>query len=161
MKIFYINGYKGENSNKPKILSEMLNNDVTHIKWIYDVTPYSDIENEVKNADLIIGSSTGSYIARSICEKHNIPLVSYNPVIDINETFNKLNVTVPNIKKPDFSLLDEIIFLNEDDELIDYKKTKLKFPNQTIVFKKGGHIFNNLNDTKEHLINFIKFLYIS
>ena len=163
MKIAYIGGYKGT-GHKAEKLSKMLNIDIKPVILDYDIfddKKYKEIENEVKDSDVIIGSSTGSYLARSICEKHNIALISLNPVICIRDTFKKLGVTPPKIKKPKFSLLDEIIFLNKDDEIINYEQTLNKFSNQCVVFEKGGHQFSNVEMLKDYILDFIKFLYIA
>jgi len=162
MKILYINGYKGSNK-KAKILEKMLNCKIDYICVDYDKDiAYQNIENKAKDYDLIIGSSTGSYLGRSICEKNNIPLISFNPVVDINDTFNKLKVPPPNLPKPDFLCLEELVLLNKDDELIDWQKTALKLNNQSnvVLHEKGGHRFENIEETKESILSFLKFLYI-
>jgi len=162
MKIVYINGYNGENSSKPEKLSQILNTEVKHIKYVYGEN-IDEIVEQASEADLIIASSTGSYIGRYIAEKYNISLISLNPITDkksLIKTFNKLNVEVPNLVEPRGLLLSEIIFVNRDDELIDYKDTLEKYPNQTIVFKKGTHRFKNLDEIKPYVLNFIKHIYI-
>lgn len=89
MKILYINGYQGSNK-KAKILEKMLNFNIDFLYVDYDKEiDYKSLEEQAKDYDLIIGSSTGSYLGRSICERNNIPLISLNPVINLEETFDK------------------------------------------------------------------------
>ena len=79
--IVFINGYGGENSKKPQILSELLNLEIEFISVNYDKMDdivYKTIVNKAKEADIIIGSSTGSYLGRKICEEYNITLISFN-----------------------------------------------------------------------------------
>lgn len=161
MKIYYINGYKGENSEKSHEFEKMLGVNIQHVVYKYGETKYEDIVEKVKDADLIIGSSTGAYIARSICESYNITLISLNPVINLENTFAKLNVKEPILPKPKFSKLSELVLLNKDDELIDYKEALSLFKNQCKVFEKGGHRFLNLKQTKEDVLEFIKYLFFS
>ena len=163
LKIFYVNGYGGENSNKPEVLSKMLNTKVTHFKVDYNKLETLNL-SELKSANLIIASSTGSYLARKVCEDNNIPLVSVNPIINENvlkTTFKKLNADVPKIDVPRGLLLDEIIFVTADDELIDYQKAKLSKSDNIVVFNKGGHRFLNMERIQPKLLEFMKFLYIS
>lgn len=167
MKILYINGYKGS-CKKAKILSEFLGPvDCDIID--YDNFDFEKVYEKAKNYDLIISSSTGSYLGRCISEKNNIPLISMNPVIDLEDTFRKLNANPPNppnppkIPKPNFDCIEELVLLNKNDELIDYKKTieRLKNQSEIIVYDKGTHRFENIKDVKDDILNFIKFLYIS
>ena len=160
-KIVYINGYGGENSTKPQILSDFLNLCIEFVSVDYNSLNdeiYQGIKDKVKDADIIIASSTGSYFARKICEEYNITLISLNPVIDLQETFEKMKVMPPKLPKPDFQLLSEVIFVNDDDELIDYKKTLKKFQNQVSVYSGGGHRFTNIEETIPYLKKAIKFL---
>ena len=160
-KIVYINGYNGENSKKPQVLSELLNLEIEFISVNYEKMNdelYKSIVSRAKEADIIIGSSTGSYLGRKICEEYNITLISFNPVIDIEETFKKMNTIPPKLPKPDFLLLEEFIFVNDDDALIDYKKTVERFPNQVQVFSGGGHRFTNIEQTIPYLKKSIPFL---
>jgi len=130
MKILYINGYKGSNS-KVQVLEKIIGTNIDFELVDYDKDfNYDKIEERSKYYDIIIGSSTGAYVARNICEKYNIPLISINPVIDIKETFNKLNANIPNIPIPKFESLEELIILGNNDELIDYNKTKEKMQKQ-------------------------------
>lgn len=163
MKVAYINGFKGENSSKPKKLSKILGLTVDHIVYDYNKNNIQKIEDKAKNYDVIIASSTGAYIARSIAEKHNIALISLNPVINLEKTFKKLNVKVPDIPKPNYDiLLEEIVLLNKDDELIDYREAEeiFKKKNQCKVYEKGGHRFENLEEVAEDIKEFLKFLFI-
>ena len=155
MNIVYINGYNGDKSKKPELISMLINRDIKHIKYIYNKTTFEEIEYQCKDADIIIGSSTGAYIGRIIAEKHNNSLVSLNPVINLEETFRKLKVKTPIFPKMQDLLLEEIIFLNKDDSLLDYTKTYDKYTTQCVMFKNGGHRFENINEIKEYLLNFI------
>jgi len=155
MNIVYVNGYNGEKSKKPKLINKLINRDIQHARYIYNKTPFKEIESQCKDADIIIGSSNGAYIGRIIAEKYNIPLVSLNPVINIEETFRKLEIKAPIFPKIQDLLLEEIIFLNKDDSLIDYKKTYDKYTTQCVIFNNGEHRFENINEIKEYLLNFI------
>jgi len=162
-KIVFLNGYGGENSKKPEILSTLLNLDIEFIPVNYDKMDdkmYEDIVNRTKDADIIIGSSTGSYLGRKICEEYNISLISFNPVIDIEETFKRMNIIPPKLPKPSFYLLCEVIFVNDDDELIDYQQTMKKIPNQVKVFNGGGHRFTNIEQSIPYVKEFIRSLWI-
>jgi len=158
-KIVFINGYGGENSKKPQVLSELLGLDIEFISVDYDKLNdeiYKSIVNRTKEADIVIGSSTGSYLGRKICEEYNIVLISFNPVIDIEETFRKMNEVAPKLPKPEFTLLAEFILVNSDDELINYKQTVEKFPNQVKIFNGGGHRFTNIEQTIPYLQKLIQ-----
>jgi len=159
MKIYYINGYKGNNSNKPKILSDILNEDINHVVYDYDKNNLKEIYEKVKDADLIIGSSTGAYLIRDFCFNNSVPLISINPVINIKETFNKIGVPVPEIPEHNFRKnIQELVLVTEDDELIDYKDT-IKLLNNVKSFEDGGHRFKNLERVKDDILEFIKFIY--
>lgn len=158
MKIVYINGYRGTQSNKPSILSQELSYDIKFIQVDYDNLNnkiYAKIEENIKDIDIVISSSTGSYLARKICEDYSKILVSYNPVIDIETTFQRLDAQVPKLPIPKFSSLNELIFVNEDDALIDYKNTLEKFKEKVKVFKVGGHRFKNIKETISILENYL------
>ena len=159
MKIYYINGYKGNNSSKPKILSNILNKDINHVVYDYDKNNIEEIYEKVKDADLIIGSSTGAYLIRDFCFDNSVPLISINPVINIKETFNKIGVPVPEIPEHNFRKnIQELVLVTEDDELINYKDT-IKKLNNVKSFKDGGHRFKNLERVKNDILEFIKFIY--
>lgn len=164
MKIVYINGYKGETSSKVNTLEKMLGETITRGIYIYSNNE-EDTDANIKHikevcadADLIIGSSTGAYIARHIAHYYNLPLISLNPVIDLEETFNKIGVKAPSLLKyrlDDNYLLEELVLLNKDDELIDYKPT-VELRHNCRVYEKGGHRFENLTETKEEMLDFIR-----
>jgi len=159
MKILYINGYNGT-KNKSIILSKILNANVDCKLIDYDNFEYKEFEIFAKNYDLIIGSSTGAYLGRVICEKFNIPLISINPVINLEKTFKKLNAKVPNIPKVEFLCLEELVLLGINDDLIDPYKTKEKLKNHSkIIFKDADHKFSNLEDCENEIIEFIKYLF--
>jgi len=162
MKILYVNGFRGSNT-KVKTLENILNIKIDFNLIDYEKdNDYRMIIENMKDYDLIISSSTGSYLARNACERYNIPLISINPVIDIKEVFSRLEVKVPRIPSPEFLVLEELVLLGSRDELIDYKKTIEKLKNKSkIVIKDSDHRFNNLEIASREILNFIKFLYIS
>jgi len=162
MKIAYVNGYNISNYKGTKhiFLSKALNEDIKLVEYRYKDNNIKEIDNKIKDMDLVIASSTGAYLARHICYKYNIPLISLNPVIDLKTTFSKIGVEVPNIKDGINLSLQELILLNEDDELIDYRLTKDLFYTQTVVFKEGTHRFYNLEETVPYIKEFMDRLFI-
>ncbi len=161
MKIYYINGYNGfGKSTKNVKLTELLGEPVILAEYRYEDNNIEEIRETVKDADLIISASTGSYIARKICWDYNIPLVSLNPVIDLERTFKKLNVKVPDIEGlPNNRIIEELILCNNGDELIDCDKTKELFPN-SIILPGGDHRFSNLEDAIPYINEFKNHLMI-
>jgi len=135
MNIVYINGYSEGTytGTKYKTLSTLLNEKITLVEYKYKDNNIKEIEEKIKNADLVIASSTGAYLARNICYKHNLPLIALNPVINLEETFNKIGVDVPKIPNGNNKNLRELILVSEDDELINPLKTLEKFKTQTIL----------------------------
>jgi len=163
MKIAYINGYnpnKIYKGTKHIELSNYLNNKVDLIEYKYYDNNLEEIEEKAKDYDLIIASSTGAYLARNICYKHNILLVSLNPVIDLEHTFKKLNVPKPNIPNGIDKSLKELILVNKDDELIHYKNTLDLFGTRVKVLDKGTHRFYNLEEGSKYIKEFIDTLLI-
>ena len=168
MKIIYINGFMGENSTKPQKLSQILNEKVEHLKLTFTEGEINEqvldeyFEMEHSNIKYIIGASTGSYIARYYAHKYSLPLISLNPVVDIEKTFSLLNYELKlSDKFQDVNnlLVKNLIFLNKDDELIDFKQTYKYFSQKSkiILFNKGGHRFTNLDDIKiKHIKAFFK-----
>ena len=168
MKIVYINGFIGENSTKPQQLSQILNEDIEHLKLTFNkgeineqvLDKYFEIEHT--NIKYIIGASIGSYIARYYAHKYSLPLISLNPIVEIEKTFSSLNYELKlSDKFQDVNnlLVKNLIFLNKDDKLIDFKQTYKCFSQKSkiILFNKGGHEFTNLNEIKiESIENFFK-----
>jgi len=159
MKVVYINGFNGHNSNKPKKLSEILNINIEHIKLYIDEDGninYEDIKEKSKNADLIIASSTGAYVAQKICYEYNIPLVSLNGILtydELEKVFKKLN---HKIKFEDYGRvsIERLILVNKDDDLVDPNHS-LGLGGIRVLFERGGHRFENLEETKNFILDFI------
>ena len=157
MKIIYINGFMGENSTKPQKLSQILNEKVEHLKLTFNEGEINEqaldeyFEMEYSNIKYIIGASTGSYIARYYAHKYSLPLISLNPVVEIEKTFSLLNYELKlsdKFQNVNNLLVKNLIFLNKDDELIDFKQTYKYFSQKSkiILFNKGGHRFANLDE---------------
>jgi len=167
MNIVYINGFNGENSNKPQILSKMFDVEVYHLKLKFKDGKINtkDLDNYFENnyVDFIVGSSTGGYIGRYYAHKYNIPLVTLNPVVDYIKTFNKIGYKL--ILDDKFQNLNKLsvssmTLINKDDELIDYKYTLKSLKGHFKIYPSGGHRFNNLNDTTNDIKDFLRYLFI-
>jgi uncharacterized protein with ATP-grasp and redox domains len=91
MKIGYINGVSltPTKSSKIKKLEKILGTPIDWIKYEYLKDNSKEVQERIKEYDLIISSSTGSHIARLGCYNFNVPLISINPVIDLKKTFRK------------------------------------------------------------------------
>ncbi len=160
-KIVYINGYGGT-GGKAKKIAKIINKPIDSIVIDWDKfnsTVDKEVRQKIKDGgyDVILASSTGGYYARAVAKDLGLGLISLNPVIDIDKTFSKIdrgNKKIPNIKYFD-GPLDEIVLVNKDDALIDYKDTQRKFKN-TKVYNSGGHRFENLPDIKVDVLKFLK-----
>ena len=167
-KIIYINGFMGENSTKPQKLSQILNEEIEHLKLTFNEGEINEqkldeyFEREHQNIKYIIGTSIGSYIARYYAQKHSLPLISLNPVVEIEKTFSSLDYELKlSDKFQDVNnlLVKNLIFVNKDDELINFRQTYKYFNQKSkiILFHKGGHEFTNLNDIRiKHIKKFFK-----
>ncbi len=161
LKIAYINGYGGT-GGKAKKLTTILSHKVQPFVIDWDnFTPQIDqkIRKQLKQGgyDVIIAPSTGGYYARDVCHKLDIALIALNPVVDIKKTFAKIDRPEKHPPKIEYyeGPLKELVIVNKDDILINYKDTKAKFKN-TKVYNKGGHRFENLAEVKKDVISFLK-----
>ena len=151
MKIAYINGYNGENSNKAKILKEKYN--ATHIvlKNTINIDEVCKELDKIK-PDIVVASSTGCYVADR-CKYNNAIFIYLNPLIDI-KFLEKLGADISHINPTPSYKKNRIILLNEDDELLDYKKAKEYYKDDNVyIFKKGKHKFENMDDLFKILDN--------
>jgi len=143
-------------SDKPRILSEYLGREVKFIPIDYTKNNnYEELSTILQDADFIIASSTGAVFGRYVAHKYNISLISLNPVISIEKTFTKMGVPVPLIPDSD-AVLSEIVFINKDDGLINYRDTLKKYKKRAVVFNVGGHGFFNLIETIPPMKKFMK-----
>jgi len=163
--IYYINGWNGENSIKAKKLTQYLGTEVKHL--VFDNYNYNEIkefiEQHTLDIDMLITSSTSSYIAQRLCCENNIKLVSINPVIDIHKTFKKMGEKVPAnipINKTLYSI-SQLILINKDDTLIDWNQTFELYKNNyhVEVFKKGGHRAENLEEMSKYIMESINAIF--
>ena len=157
MKVIYINGFMGENSTKPQKLSKLLNEEVEHLKLIFQDGKINEqdldifFEKEHKNIKYIISVSIGSYISRYYANKYFLGLISLNPIVELEKTFALLNYKLTlsdKFKDVNTLSVNNLIFLNKDDEVLDYKQTYKTFykHSKIILFNRGGHKFTNLSD---------------
>ena len=159
--IYYINGWNGKNSTKAKKLTQYLHTEVKHL--VFDNNNYNEIKKIIgKNAldiDMLITSSTSSYIAQRLCYENNIKLVSINPVIDIHNTFNKMGEKIPEDIPINDCLygISQLVLINKDDTLIDWNQTFELYKNNyhVEVFEKGGHKSENLEEMSRYIVKYI------
>ena len=159
--IYYINGWNGKNSTKAKKLTQYLHTEVKHL--VFDNNNYNEIkkfiEKNVLDIDVLITSSTSSYIAQRLCYENNIKLVSINPVIDIHNTFNKMGEKIPEEIPINNRLygISQLVLINKDDTLIDWNQTFELYKNNyhIKVFEKGGHRAENLEEMSKYIVEYI------
>ena len=152
MKIVYINGFDGEKSSKAKILKEKYG--AEHIVLKNDFNPKEVCQKlqEIK-PQIVVASSTGCFVADS-CEYNEAYFIYLNPLVDLDDLAKLTDVSkLKNLKSKDKIRL---VFVNEDDKLLDYKKAykkAYKKYKKVFGFKKGGHKFSNVNDLFEIIEN--------
>jgi len=141
MKIAYINGFNGENSSKAKILKEKYN--AEHIVLKNDFNPKEVCQKlEEFQPDIVIASSTGCFVVDS-CKYDKAKFIYLNPLVDLEDLAKLTDISkLKNLKTYQKEI---IVLVNEDDELLDYKKAYEKY-NKIFSFKKGGHRFENIDD---------------
>jgi len=150
INIVYINGYKGKNSSKAKILKEKYN--ATHIVLEDEFNPNEVCQKlQELEPDIIIASSTGCYVADS-CSYDKGVFIYLNPLVDLDDLKKIADIT--NLKNLSSKEKNRVVLVNQDDELLDYKKTVEHYENVKI-FENGGHRFKNLEDLVE-IINKLK-----
>jgi len=143
-KIVYINGFNGENSSKAKLLKEKYK--AEHIVLKNDFNPKEVCQKlkEIK-PQIVVASSTGCFVADS-CEYDKAYFIYLNPLVDLNDLAKLTDISkLKNLKPKD---KQRLVFVNEDDELLDYKKAYQKY-DKVFSFKKGGHRFDNIEDLFE------------
>lgn len=177
--IIYIHGFnsagKGSKFNK---LKEMFP-DINIISPTYDSSNFStidtmldDYQKDIDQADnlLFIGNSLGGYIAMYLANKYNGKCLILNPLVDINDlkqfvgyntnfvTDKRYFLSIDNILylqkyKIDYSLIPLTIYVTEDDDILDYKKTLTYFDKKQVnVFKTGTHRFDCLENIKDNIL---------
>ena len=141
MNILYINGYQDDTLNNLDLIKDYFNIDVNihilNIKFIrsdeYMIVNQSEINSLLREItfDLIISSFIGSYISRYYSFKYDIPLISINPLLDINhiesivkDRFNK-EFYIDDIFGESFIIKHIIIYNKSHDDInIDKIKTE-------------------------------------
>lgn len=183
--IVYIHGFNSSGESKRgKVLKEMFP-DIEVYTPSYDSENFDSIDdmildikgkiNSEKNI-LFIGSSLGGYIAQYLSKLFNCKSVLLNPCIQPKElltrfigknirfnTNDSYYLTIDNINKLDKYHIKNInfedtnisIFLNSDDNMLEYTKSldyynKINRPVK--VFSKGGHRFDNIQDIRNDII---------
>ena len=150
-KIVYINGYKGQNSKKAKLFKEKLNAIHIVLNDQFNTIEVCEQLNLIK-PDIIIASSTGCYVA-DCCEYDDGIFVYLNPLIDLDDLAKLTDVS--SLRELTRKDKNTIVLVNEDDELLDYKKA-IKMYNNIKIFKYGGHRFKNIEDLMKVILELIK-----
>ncbi len=180
--IIYLHGFNsrgnGDKCQKLKVL--LKDNNIEIISPTYDSADFDSIEHLMDGITsddntLIIGSSLGGFIAMYLAEKYKAKCILLNPAVDpVNQlkqfigkntnfyTNEEYDFTLENLNKlrkyyvDDLSTVPILVFVNADDELIDYKKTVAFFSGikEVKVLNHGGHIFSNLEEIKDDILDF-------
>lgn len=119
-----------------------------------------------EDVTLVVGTSLGGYFAASLASLYRVPSVLINPCIEprklLKQVINKIQTNFVTAEKNTLtdkvveSYIDPIsnslndyafiplILLSKDDEVLDYKETKVHFPDFPILIGKfGGHRFKD------------------
>lgn len=160
MKIAYVNGFNGHKSRKPEQLSKMLGVKIRHVKLTFeDTVNLNQVYRELNNIqpDVVIGSSTGAYVARKHCYWENTPLIALNPLINPSHT-NLLQEYVNELDDINYNdyCIESLILLNSDDELLDPNEALCALSGRKVMFESGGHRFNNLDEAVIEIEKFLK-----
>ncbi len=182
--IIYLHGFNSRgNGDKCQKLKALLNDtDIRIVSPTYDSADFESIEHLMDGIipddnPLIIGSSLGGFIAMYLAQKINAKCILLNPATDpvrllkpfIGKNANfytneEYDFTLENLNKLKKYYLDDLgsvpihVFVNADDELIDYKDTVAFFNGvkEVKVLEHGGHIFSNLEEIKEDILAIYK-----
>lgn len=174
--IIYCHGFGSSGqATKARILREQLR-DKKVVAPDLPLEPFKAIEILIRNSQpqteekpkiLLVGSSLGGFYALHLHQEYGFPAILLNPTVDpIGDTdprdrniidsdepelvawCNEYTEQIKKLYHPAKSINPEnlFIFLNQDDELLDYGKALKYFSAtdcQVTVFKSGGHRFMN------------------
>jgi predicted esterase YcpF (UPF0227 family) len=170
MNILYVHGFGSRfdpNSEKIKVLGELGNVygiEVDYTKgfqWIMGTLTRFVSMNKI---DVVVGTSMGGFMANHVGLEKNIPFVSINPCVDPRNMLRKyLGAGIDHYGReftleewvldefPEF-VVDEtlcgVVFLDEDDEVIDsYATQRLTRDHYTtVLFNGGSHRFEHMRE---------------
>ncbi len=178
--IIYLHGFNSRgNGDKCLKLKDLLKDtDIEIHSPTYDSADFDTIDHLMDdivpdNNTLFIGSSLGGFIAMYLAKKYNAKCILLNPATDplnllkpfIGKNTNfytneEYDFTLDNLNKLKKYYLDDLgstpvyVFVNADDELIDYRQTIsfFKGTRDVKVLEHGGHIFVNLEEVIEDIL---------
>jgi len=168
--ILYIHGFRTtKNSHTSKVLKKYFKDDIIlaqHPIKPKDAISYLENIIETKGITSIIASSLGGFYATYLSQKYNLKTVLINPSVNPYKTTNKYlgtNTTQDGIefkwKKKYLKQLEKLkikskklnhknfyIFLQKEDQILNYKIANKRYKKGKILIeKKGSHRFENLN----------------
>lgn len=146
--IIYIHGYKGENSNKGKMLQAYLDNKnrKVHVPVQDPESPHKTVDSIVElvnelGADsvFIVGSSRGGFYGLRVAQLTNVPCLLINPALNFSGTVYDYMLSEDGKERTDvvYSEIKEIrkqiisnpinqnlinLFISENDELLDHSE---------------------------------------
>lgn len=146
--IIYIHGYKGENSNKGKMLQTYLDSDnrKIHVPVQDPDSPYKTVDSIVAlvnelGADTVflVGSSRGGFYGLRVAQITNVPSLLINPALNFSGTVYDYMLSEDGKERTDavYSEIKEIreqiisnpinqnqinLFISKNDELLDHSE---------------------------------------
>lgn len=177
--IIYIHGFNSIGGGEKFLKLKELFPNIDIYSPTYDSSNFNTIDNLMNDLTLdenllFIGNSLGGFISMYLAKKYKAKCILLNPTTDpiailtknigdhINlKTNQKYTLTQKNInilKKYYIDIEESInisVYVNEDDNIIDYNETVSFFNNKlkVNVLKNGGHRFTNLNDIKSEILS--------
>ncbi len=164
--ILYIHGFRSTiESHKAKILKKHYKENI--IIPDYSIIPQQaikELEKIIENQNIkgIIASSLGGFYATYLSEKYNLKTVLINPsvkpyltlkkYIGENEKYNGTPFDwtmehiemLSNLKMEKITLENYYIFLQQGDEVLDYRKAEERYRGAKLFIESGGnHRFQN------------------
>jgi len=165
--IMYIHGWRGSFEKAEKLKSLMC--DVV----AYDYSDYvtealTKLREKIVNdeVDVIVGSSFGGFLADTLAEELNLPVVLINPLTDPQDLYRIADFPKDNISKMEqiieskvLSRNHKLVIINEDDKLLDPQKTLTYYINKSKIkrLSSGGHRCENFDDVLSDIEEFIRY----
>ncbi len=126
---------------------------------------------------LVMGSSMGGFYAQFIAQEYGVPYIMINPALDPVSVLSEYQGTHQHPRtKESFTIderylsqleqyivesadpMDALLLLDRGDEVIDYQHALSLYQDRckTVVFERGDHAFQHMEDAWSHILEFIK-----